>query len=98
MSTLPAITVPIADYMHDAGTGSWLLMIGGMLVFWGLIAWVLVTLVRGRDSTQNAGPASALDVLDRRLASGEITVQDYEARRQAIEDPDAPPAGPQRTP
>lgn len=80
------VLLPAAQYMHDAGTGTWLAMIAGMLLFWGLIAWVAVILVRGRDTDRDRDAVPATELLDRRLAAGEITVEDYEARRRALQD------------
>ena len=69
------------------GTGSlgWL----GMGVFWlvliGLIIWLVVRLLPGSGSgtTRNTGE-SALEILDRRLASGQIDVEPWQAQRAAI--------------
>lgn len=71
------------------GSGGWLLMIPMMLVFWGLIAWVVVVLVR-RPSAPAAvdavGARSAAQILDERLARGEIDEAEYRARRAVLRD------------
>lgn len=83
--------------MHDQdwnggwGTGGLLMMGLVMLVFWGGLAWLVVTLVRRptSDNREAADPRpprapSAKAVLDDRLARGDIDVEDYHARREAL--------------
>lgn len=71
-------------WMHDWGAGWWLwvLMPVSMLVFWGLVIWAVVALVRGSD--QNAGSARTGTgperVLGERYARGEIDQDEYEQR------------------
>jgi putative membrane protein len=60
-----------------------------MLAFWGALIVGVVLLVRWLAGT-TAGPAgragdSALDVLRRRYAAGEITREEYEQMRQVLE-------------
>jgi uncharacterized membrane protein len=70
-------------YWHDMHGWDYGWMIG-MMLFWvaviGLGVWAAVTLSR-RD--QHAVP-SAREALDRRLASGEITPEEYQRRRELI--------------
>jgi len=67
------------------GSFGWL----GMGVFWlvliGLIVWLVVRLLpgSGRGATRNTGE-SALEILDRRLANGQIDVEPWQAQRAAI--------------
>ena len=66
---------------HDGW--SWLLMAGMMVLFWGgiatLIAFVARALIgpRGGDQT--------MDMLRRRLANGEITQEEFETTRRALQ-------------
>ena len=73
------------SHMGDWGAGWWILMAAMMVVFWGLvilgIVWVIRSLAPGH---QQQHPASALDVLDQRLASGEITPKEYRERRDLL--------------
>jgi len=73
-----------------AGWVSWLLMSVGMVAFWFLVIMAIRVLLpgvgedwadrgRGRPQTQDA-----LRVLDARLARGELDVQEYRARREAL--------------
>src|SRR4030043_1844314 len=56
-----------------------------MIVFWGLVIWGIVALVRGVTSPGSSGASnqvdSALEILKRRYARGEITKQEYEERK-----------------
>lgn len=64
------------------GSLGWL----GMGLFWlvliGLIIWLVVRLLPGSGggTTRNAGE-SALEILDRRLANGQIDVEPWTAQR-----------------
>lgn len=72
---------------NGAGMGSlgWL----GMGVFWlvllGLIAWLVVRMLPGSDEPARSAGQSALDILDRRLSSGEIDMEVWKTQRAAIQ-------------
>jgi putative membrane protein len=68
--------------MHDAGAEWWVPMMVGMLLFWGLVIVGAVWLVR---ELSGRGSERPLDVLQRRLAQGDISVEEYERRRQLLE-------------
>ncbi len=68
---------------HDIGWAGWLIMIFGMGGFWILVALLAVALVRrGRP----IGPESTdpREILERRLARGEIEVEQYQQRLDAL--------------
>ncbi len=76
--------------------GLWVLVIVAMVVFWGALAWIIVTLVRQRGTPtgsipQAAGSSSslpssdALRILNERLARGDIDEDEYARRRSLIE-------------
>jgi putative membrane protein len=70
-----------AFYMHDMGGGWWPLMMLGWGVFWVAVIWLIVTQVR-------SGPAhepSPREILDRRLARGEISPDEYERLRDTLQ-------------
>lgn len=77
-------------YTHDIGWGWEFLMILGMVVFAGLVALGVVWLVRtsapasAPPSPTDPSTESAIEILDRRLANGELSVEDYHERREAI--------------
>lgn len=61
--------------MHDMGTGGWLLMSLGWLVIVGFASWAVLSLLRNRGDRREA---TAREILDRRLADGAISVEEYE--------------------
>jgi len=85
-----AIALLIADsgfdnHMGDWGAGWWVLMAFMMVVFWGLVivggVWLIRTLIAERHGH---GGASPIELLDRRLASGEISPEEYRERRDVL--------------
>ena len=94
MTTL-AMTSLLADSnswnMH--GSGWWAPMMIGMVLFWGAVVLGIVWLTRGglerrRQQTED----TALSVLDRRLAEGSLSVDEYSQRRSILMG--APPSPP----
>ncbi len=83
------------------GAGQWIWMVLGMLVFWGVVIALIVALLRwagpGRSEHVHAdagmqGPGHpapsagrALQILDERFASGELTEEEYQARRAVLQ-------------
>ena len=71
------------------GGGMGVLGLLGMGVFWlvllGLIVWLVVKLVPNSSgrTTLNTGE-TPLEILDRRLASGEIDLDTWQAQRTAL--------------
>ncbi len=76
------------------GTGGWLWPLGAllMIVFWGLIIAGIVLLVRwlwtvGQPGGQPGGAGradSALDILKKRYARGEITKAEFDERKRDL--------------
>jgi putative membrane protein len=90
MTDVTAALVLLADndfgHMGNWGAGWWILMMLGMVVFWGLvivgIVWVVRELAGNRaHQHESLGP---LDLLDRRLAEGAISVDEYRERRRIL--------------
>jgi putative membrane protein len=77
-------------YMHGSGWGWgwWLLMSIGMVAFWGLIIYGIVWLVRGRptDVREETPRERPDEILKRRLARGEISIDEYNELHAAIND------------
>ena len=72
-------------YGGGMGPFGWL----GMGVFWlsvlGLIVWMVVRLLPGSGgATTRSNGESVWELLDRRLASGEIDLQAWQAQRGAL--------------
>lgn len=65
----------------DWNWGAWLGMTAMMVVFWGAVAWAIVAAVRGSGASR---PKSTQQILEERLAHGEITVDEYESLHAAI--------------
>ena len=72
-------------YGGGMGPVGWLAMGLFWLVLLGLIVWLVSRLLPGSGSgpTRTAGE-SALEILDRRLASGEIDLAAWQAARAAL--------------
>ena len=60
----------------------------GVLAFWALIVYGIVILVRGHEPTRSADrpDGSPEEILKRRLARGEISIDQYEQLRATIHD------------
>jgi putative membrane protein len=67
--------------------GWWIVMVVGMVLFWALIVigaiLVVRELTRGRDE-RRGGEDDAIALLDRRLAAGEISPEEYRERRAVL--------------
>jgi len=75
----------MGGYGNGMGSLGWL----GMGVFWlvliGLVVWLVVRSLPGSgDGTTRKTGESALDILDRRLASGQIDTPAWQAQRSAL--------------
>lgn len=60
-----------------------------MVAFWGLLIWAVVTLVQGLSQTSGfhvaSGPQdSALEILKRRFARGEIGKEEFEEKKKVL--------------
>jgi putative membrane protein len=74
---------------NHMSTGGWIFSIFGTLIILALIVGLIVWLVSS-SSRSDTGPTasreSADEILDRRLASGELTVDQYQQLRAALDD------------
>jgi putative membrane protein len=85
---------PLADTFdghHDWGDGWWIVMAIGMLAFWALVIVGAIWLVRELAANRRSGAhpradPGALEILDRRLAEGAISIEEYRERRRALTD------------
>lgn len=72
-------------HMGDWGAGAWILMVVMMVAFWGLVIILAVWLVRSLGSGDRPGRGvTAIELLDQRLARGEISPDEYKERRNAL--------------
>jgi putative membrane protein len=71
---------------YGGGMGSLGMLAMGL--FWfillGLIVWLVVRLLPSSEEPTRARGESALEILDRRLASGEIDLETWQAQRSAL--------------
>jgi uncharacterized membrane protein len=86
----PLLLSADTDWDHmDWGPGGWVLMAIGMALFWGLAVLGVIWLVRtfshpGPHRDANDG-LSANEILDRGLAQGTISAEEYEKRRRLLD-------------
>jgi putative membrane protein len=79
MMTLTAISTFVMAFFG----GGWILF----PLFWVLLIVGIVFLVRGRDAPwTGGGRETAIDVLERRFAEGEMSLEEYRERRAVLEE------------
>lgn len=84
------------DGHHDMDGGWWIVMMIGMFLFWALIIVAVVWAVRTwSDGNRARDKSTPQDVLERRLAEGQISVEEYEERRRVLSGPTASPGAPE---
>jgi putative membrane protein len=89
--SMAVFLLPLAQWdHHDMDGGWWIVMAVGMLLFWGLVIagliWLVRTVLADRHRAVPAGRESnAIEILDRRLAEGDIEIEEYRARREELE-------------
>lgn len=72
------------------GAGAWIAMAVMMLLFWGLIAAIVVYVIRSSrqpmqpPTTEPRSGDHALHILDERYARGEIDTDEYSQRRELL--------------
>ncbi len=69
------------------GFGWWWLMPIFFVIFWGLVIWGIVALVRGLSGSGGSDSSrsdSALEVLKKRYARGEINKEEYEEKKKGL--------------
>lgn len=74
-------------WYHDGvGWAGWVVMVFGMVAFWGLVVWAVIAIFRSTQ-TSSAGDVARrepLDILDERFARGEIDESEYRARADVL--------------
>ena len=68
----------------DLNWFGWTMMSASMLLFWGVIAWIGIGLVRGTSGERSRTPD---DTLAERFARGDIDEDEYLRRREALHSP-----------
>ena len=71
---------------HMMGSGmGWM-----MFVFWGLVLWILILVIRwvvnlsGDKNNSSQTQKSAMEILKERFAKGEINITEFESKREVI--------------
>lgn len=96
-----AMTVLADTWNGHHMSGWWFLLMVPMMVFMGGMMWMMMRGMMGRGSSSDScdtpasvvGKENPMDALERRLAEGEISIEDYRARRDALIDGAAKPSG-----
>jgi uncharacterized membrane protein len=73
---------------YDMNGWGWAMMVGWSLIaigFLGIVVWFATQWGRGGAPTSTPPTKPARDVLDDRLACGDIDVDEYQRRRVALE-------------
>ncbi len=68
---------------HHMGAGSWILMGVFWIALLALVVWIVTILLTGRGQP-SASRERPEEILDRRLASGEIDVKTYDKLRAKL--------------
>jgi len=74
-------------YDDGWGWGGWLVMTLGMVAFWGLVFWAIVTVVRSSATPGDREPAGGRtpdQILSERFARGEIDEEEYRRRLDVL--------------
>jgi putative membrane protein len=71
------------DHMDHWDGGWWVVMVVMMVIFWGAVIVAAIWAVRALLA-RDQGKSDALELLERRLASGEISPQEYRERRDIL--------------
>lgn len=71
-------------WWHGGGAWAWLLMTVGMVAFWGVVLWAVVTVANGQRQAQS--PEDPASTLARRLANGEIDEDEYRRLLSVLRD------------
>ena len=97
-----APTIPLADNnwgMHGGG-GWWIVPAVLMMLFMGGMMWMMMRGMGGSSTRDSSPPSdsfvnreSPVETLERRFAEGEISIEEYRARREMLLNWTAEPSG-----
>ena len=74
-------------WYHDGmGWAGWLVMVAGMVAFWGLVVWAVIAIFRSTQTPTGDRPGhrDPLGILEERFARGEIDESEYQARADVL--------------
>jgi len=72
---------------HDMDGSDWIWMTSMMIIFWGVVAALVIALIRNSAPTRAAVRDTPEETLRQRLARGEIEIEEYRQRLQALDGP-----------
>lgn len=72
---------------HDMDGSDWIWMTSMMVIFWGVIAVLVFALIRMSGPTLAAPRDTPEETLRQRLARGEIDIEEYQQRLDALRSP-----------
>ncbi len=86
LASVSQVVGDTAGHGHmDWGGGWWIVMVIAMFLFWGLVAYWLIRVFGTRKDQHRAVESDdALTILDRRLAEGSVTPDEYRERRAIL--------------
>ena len=92
------LTFPLADTWNGHHmSGWWFLLMLPMMAFMGAMMWMMMRGMMGGGSSPDADASvsreTPMEILERRFAEGEISIEDYRARRDALVDAAAEVSG-----
>ena len=83
----PDLRSEILMRFHDMDGSDWIWMTSMMLIFWGVVAVLIIALIRSSGSTTAAPRDTPEETLRQRLARGEIDIDEYQQRLEALGGP-----------
>ena len=72
---------------HDMDGSDWIWMTSMMVIFWGVVAVLVIALIRRTGPTVAAPRDTPEETLRQRLARGEIDIEEYQQRIEALGGP-----------
>jgi putative membrane protein len=81
----PDLRSEILMRFHDMDGSDWIWMTSMMVIFWGVVAVVVIAVIRSSGSTTAAPRDTPEETLRQRLARGEIGIEEYQQRLEALE-------------
>lgn len=58
----------------------------GMLIFWGFIIFLIFVIFNSKESTNDKEKETALDILEKRFAKGEISENEYKSKKEVLKE------------
>jgi len=77
----------VAVHWHDMDGGDWAWMTSMMVLFWGLVAVAAIALIHRTSVGDSNSQSTPEETLRRRLANGEIDVEEYQHRLEGLRAP-----------